>query len=71
METFEYMHIKASLIPEEIMKHYQLVDNIHNGYVYMEISKGMYGFPKAGIIYHTQLKVHLFFLSFVPATVTR
>ena len=59
METFEYMHIKASLIPEYIMKHYQLADNIHNGYVYMEIRKVMYGFPQSGTISHTQLKGHI------------
>ena len=43
MDTYEYMHTKASLVPEEIMKQYHLVDKIHNGYIYMEIRKEIYG----------------------------
>ena len=56
MDTCEYMRIKASLIPKEIIQQYQLVDKIHNGCIYMEISKGMYGLPQSGIIAHTQIK---------------
>ena len=56
MGTFEYIRIKASIIPKEIIQQYQLVDKIHNGFIYMEISKGMYGFPQSGIIAHTQIK---------------
>ena len=53
METLEYMRIKASLTPEEIMQQYQLVDEIHNGFVYMEIRKGMHALPQSSIIDHT------------------
>ena len=59
-DTFEYMRIKASLIPKEIMKQYQITDKIHNGYIYMEIRKCMYGLPQSGIINHTQLKGHIY-----------
>ena len=35
METHKYMLIKASLIPEEIMKQYHPADNTHMGiYIY-------------------------------------
>ena len=51
--------MKASLIPDEIMQQYNLYDKIHNGYLYMEICKGVYGLPQAGIISHKQLKEHL------------
>ena len=41
------------------MKHYQLSDKIHNGYVYTEIRKGVYFLTQASIIPHTKQKVHL------------
>ena len=53
------MRIKALLIAEEIMKQYQLIDKVYNGYVYMEIRKGVYGLHQEGIISHIQLKGHL------------
>ena len=59
MDTFKYMCNKESIIPEDIMQQYQLADNIHNVFVYMETRKGTYGLPQSGIISHTQLKEHL------------
>ena len=56
MDTFEYMRIKVLIISEEIIQQYQLRNKIHNEFVYMEIMKGMNGFPQAVIIYHNQLK---------------
>ena len=47
----EYMRIKLSDIPEEIIDEYnvrELVDE--DKHVYFEITKGMYGLPQAGII---------------------
>ena len=41
------------------MKQYHLADNINNEYIYMEISKGMYGLPQVSIIDHTQLKINI------------
>ena len=46
MDTLEYMRIKALLVPEEIIQQYKITDKIHNGILYMEIRKCMYGFPK-------------------------
>ena len=34
------------LIPEEIVSQYVLNDIEHNGYIYAEISKVMYGLPQ-------------------------
>ena len=56
MGTFEYIRIKASIIPKEIIQQYQLADKINNGFVYMEIRKGIYVLPQEGIIDHTQIK---------------
>jgi hypothetical protein len=50
MERYEYMRIKADLIPDEFKDTYKLHNKIHNGYVYCEIRRGMYGLPQAGII---------------------
>jgi hypothetical protein len=51
MTCFEYMQIKISVIPEEIIAEYNLRDIVmEDGYVYCEIGKGMYGLPQAGII---------------------
>ena len=66
MDTYEYMRIKSSLIPEEITKQYHLSDKIHNGYIYMEIRKGVYGLTQVGIISHTQLKIHVSSFGYKP-----
>ncbi len=47
----EYMRIALSLIPQEIIDEYKLLDLVHDdGYVYIIIKKGMYGLPQAGIL---------------------
>ena len=48
MDEFEYMRIRVDNIPPDIMRRYDLDAKIHNGYVYVEILKGMYGLPQAG-----------------------
>ena len=53
MKQPEYMRLKLSNIPEEIIEQYKLREiTTPDGYVYMEIMKGMYGLPQAGIIAH-------------------
>jgi hypothetical protein len=48
MEKPEYMRFKIEDIPEEIFKQYKLEALVHNGFVYVEITKGMHGLPQAG-----------------------
>jgi hypothetical protein len=51
MKRPEYMRLKMTDIPEEIIEQYKLREiATPDGYVYMEITKGMYGLPQAGII---------------------
>lgn len=50
MERPEYMRIPIELIPPEIVAAYNLLGLVHNGFIYVEINKGMYGLPQAGII---------------------
>jgi hypothetical protein len=51
MKQPEYMRLKMTDIPEEIIKQYKLREiATPDGYVYTEITKGMYGLPQARII---------------------
>ena len=59
MDRYEYMRIKADLVPEEFKQLYNLHDKIHNGYIYMEIRHGCYGLPQAGILANKLLKKRL------------
>jgi hypothetical protein len=54
------MRLKMSDIPEEIIVQYKLRDIAPpEGYVYSEITKGMYGLPQAGIIAQVLLEDRL------------
>jgi hypothetical protein len=50
MDTFEYMRIPIKLIPHEIIVQYNLLPLVSDGHVYIEVQKGMYGLPQAGIL---------------------
>ena len=51
MERYEYMRLKLSDMPDDVILHYKLRDiATPDGYVYCEIRQGMYGLPQAGII---------------------
>jgi hypothetical protein len=60
MARYEYMRIKLTDIPEEIIIEYKLHDIVtDDGYVYIEIQKGMYKLPQAGIIAQQLLEKRL------------
>ena len=50
MKKFRYMKIPLKYIHKEIMDEYNIQDIQSNGFVYVEIRKGMYGLKEAGII---------------------
>ncbi len=51
MVRYEYVHINIGNIPDEINVEYNLKDKVtSDGHVYVEIQKGMYGLPQAGIL---------------------
>jgi hypothetical protein len=58
MDSFEYMHIPIKLIPQEIIEEYNLLSLVSDGHVYIEVQKGMYAPPQAGILAN-QLLVRL------------
>ena len=66
MEDYEYMFITITFILDKIITHYKLHDIIHNGKVYMEIRRGMYGLPQAGILAEQQLIRFLGRYSYAP-----
>ena len=47
------------LIPQEFIDLYDLTTKVKNEYVYIEIQKGMYGLPQAGILANKLLKTRL------------
>ena len=55
----EYMRMPISLFPTNIIDYYQLNNKVLKDYVYMEIRKGMYGLPQAGILANKLLKKRL------------
>ena len=51
----EYIRIPADILPKEFMDLYDLHDKVYNGYIYAEVSKGMYGLPQAGRVAYDTL----------------
>ena len=59
LPTARYMRIKLDIIPDEIIKKYNLTTIAHQGWVYVKIKRGMYGLPEAGILANKLLKKRL------------
>jgi len=59
MQEFEYMRIQKSIIPEAFISHYYLDSIAVNRYTMMEIHRGMYILPQAGILDKKQLQAHI------------
>lgn len=51
MKRREYMRMKMENFPEDAIQQCKLKNKVAtDGYIYVKISKGMYGLPQAGII---------------------
>ena len=59
LDRFEYMKMSLDIIPQEFRDAYGLDAKAKGGFVYMEIQKGMYGLPQAGILANKLLKKRL------------
>ncbi len=59
LPTVEYMRISLKHIPIDVQERYKIANMVHNGYVLMEISKGIYGLPQAGKLAQDRLVAHL------------
>ena len=70
MQRFEYIFIYLKDIPPDIIQQYNLNDIAINGKVYVEIRKGMYGLPQAGILANKLLQKNLAQFGYLPCKLT-
>jgi len=50
LEIYEYVRLKLPDVPDDMIEEYQLANNVtKDGFVYVEIRKGVYGLPQAGL----------------------
>jgi hypothetical protein len=56
----EYIRIRLTDLPDEIIKEYKLKDKATaKGFIYLEVVKGMYGLPQAGLLANELLEKRL------------
>ena len=55
----EYLKLSLRDIPQEVIDEYNLEDKAINGFVYVEISRGMYGLPQSGLLANELLEARL------------
>jgi hypothetical protein len=67
LPRFEYMKMLLSRFPKEIVQKYNLNALALDGWVYIEIRKGMYGLKQAGLIADQLLQTHLAPFGYYPA----
>jgi hypothetical protein len=67
---FEYMVINLASLPQETIEKYDLNELAQDGKIYIEIQKGMYGLPQAGIIANELLQRNLAKDGYRPTTHT-
>jgi hypothetical protein len=67
---FEYMVINLASLPQETIEKYDLIELSQDGKVYIEIQKGMYGLPQAGILTNELLQRNLAKDGYRPTTHT-
>jgi hypothetical protein len=70
MERYEYMRVPLHMIPDSIMDSYKLHSKVRNGFVYIEVRRGMYGLPQAGKIANDQLVKFLAPHGYEPVALT-
>ena len=70
MAKHEYYKISISLIPQNIIDKYNLMDKQINCFLYVRVEKGMYGLLQAGIIAHMALKENLRPFGYEPVPIT-
>jgi hypothetical protein len=67
LPQFEYMKMLLSRFPEEIIQKYNLNDLAIDGWVYIEIQKGVYGLKQAGLLADQLLQTGLAPFGYYPA----
>jgi hypothetical protein len=67
LPRFEYMKMLLSRFPEEIVDKYNLGAFAIDGWVYIEIRKGMFGLKQAGLLANQMLQTRLAPFGYYPA----
>lgn len=71
LNHFEYMCLALDILPEEIIIQYNLCNIIYqDGYIFLELWKGMYGLPQVGILANKCLTTHLATFGYISTTQT-
>ena len=51
MERYKYLRLKISNLPEDVIEQYSLkYKTTSEGYIYVDIRKGMYSLPQSGLL---------------------
>ena len=66
MIMFQYMKLPFSIIPDEIITHYNLKDE--GVWVYIEILQGVPGLKQARLIANNRITRHLTKFGYTPST---
>jgi hypothetical protein len=67
LPRYEYMRMLLSRFPEEIVDKYNLKALAVDGWVYIEIRKGMYGLKQVGLLTNQLLQTRLAPFGYYPA----
>jgi len=60
LSRYKYLRLRLDNFPEDVIAQYNLKDIVtSNGYVYIEVRKGMYGLPQAGLLAQELLQTRL------------
>jgi hypothetical protein len=70
LPEYAYVRTPLHMIPPAIIELYNLISLIENGYVYVEVQKGMYGLPQAGKLANDALIKFLAPHGYEPCPVT-
>jgi hypothetical protein len=70
MDRYEYVRIPIDVIPPISIIEHNLLPLVHNGFVYAECRKGMYGLPQAGRIANDRLTAFLAPHGYAPVPIT-
>lgn len=70
MNRYENMMIPVKHIPEDIMLQHNLAPLVVNNNILVEIRKGIYDLPQAGLIAKQKLNAHLYKHGYKSATST-
>jgi hypothetical protein len=59
LDQFEYMKMLIALFPGWIVKQYELMKHVLNGFIYHEMRRAVWGLPQAGIFANKLLRRRL------------